>query len=127
MTNKRLEILFGIFLSPSEDEEDIRSTFLERGEDPDAIIARANNFLDRKEAEIKLKMGTERQQKAGDFLKDLASNIGIIKEDDSSLNDLGFAYRKQCSSDDNYEELKLQKEKIDKLKNFLDNKDEHTR
>ena len=126
MYDKRLEILFDIFLSPSEDEEDIRSTFLERGEDPDAVIARANQFLDKKEAEINLKLGREKQQKAGDFLKELAINSGIIKEEDSSLNNLGFAYRKQNSSNDNKEELKIQKEKIDRLKNFLGSNDGHT-
>ncbi|MCL5028605.1 MAG: hypothetical protein M1480_06245 [Bacteroidetes bacterium] len=126
MTYQRLKILFDIFLSPDENEEDIRSKFLMRGEDPDAVIDRVNFFLKKKEAEINLEIGREKQKKAGDFLKGLAVNTGIIKEDDHSLNDLGFAYRKQSSAEDNQEELKIQKEKINNIKNFLGNGDEHT-
>ncbi len=126
MTYQRLKILFDIFLSPGENEEDIRSKFLMRGEDPDAIIDRVNLFLKKKEAEINIEIGREKQKKAGDFLKSLAVNTGIIKEDDHSLNDLGFAYRKQSSAEDNQEELKIQKEKINNIKNFLGKGDEHT-
>ena len=134
MTNQRLKILFDIFLEPAEDEEDIRSYFISMGEDPDALIEQALNFVKQKEAELKLKIGKSKQNRASEFLsesaaklKDLGGKILHEDQDDSSLEGLGFAYRKQGSGDNGKsEELKNQADKLDKLKNFMDDDNEHT-
>lgn len=134
MTNQRLKILFDIFLEPAEDEEDIRSYFAAQGEDPDALIEQAQNFVKQKEAELKLKIGRNKQNRASAFLSGSAAklkNLGgkILNEDqdDSSLDGLGFAYRKQDTGiNGKSEELKNQAEKLDKLKKFMDEDNEHT-
>ena len=59
------------------------------------MIERAQNFVKQKEAEIKLKIGKNKQNKAADFLKNLADrNLNTNQDDDSLLDDLGFAYQK---------------------------------
>ncbi len=133
MTNQRLKILFDILLEPAEDEEDIRSYFVSLGEDPDALIEQALNFVKQKEAELKLKIGKGKQNRAAEFLsesvaklKDLGGKNLHEGQDDSSLDGLGFAYRKQASGDNGKsEELKNQSEKLNKLKKFMDDNDEH--
>jgi len=127
MNYERLNILFNIFLDPVEDEEDIRSSFLERDEDPDEIIERAKNFIHKKEAEVKLKIGKAKQSRAAEFLKDFDTKKEQRSEDDSIMNDLGFAYRKNESSNgDGEKDLKNQAEKLNELKKFMDDEDEHT-
>ena len=106
MNYERLNILFNIFLEPVEDEEDIRSTFLERGEDPDEIIERAKNFIHKKEAEVKLKIGKSKQSRAAGFLKKFDSKKGQHSGDDSLMKDLGFAYRKNESGTEGEKDLK---------------------
>ncbi len=54
MNYQRLKILFDIFLN-TEDKEDIREYFISQGEDPDAIIEQAKNFVKKKKEEIILK------------------------------------------------------------------------
>ena len=126
MTNQRLKILFDIFLEPVEDEEDIRSYFISRGEDPNAIIERAQNFVKQKEAELKLKIGKNKQSKAAEFIKNLEGEILNINNGDASLDDLGFAFRKQdTGSEGKSEDLKNQAEKLNKLKKFMGDIDEH--
>ena len=95
MTNQRLKILFDIFLEPAEDEEDIRSYFVSMGEDPDALIEQAQNFIKQKEAELKLKIGKNKQNRAAEFLKNLGGRNSNTDQSDALLDDLGFAYRKQ--------------------------------
>lgn len=125
MTKSRLEILFDIFLEPAEDVEDIRSYFISRGEDPDTIIERAKNAVKKKEAEIKLKIGINRQSTAGGFLKSLKENGNVIEEA-SPPDNLGFAYRKNNNGSNNDEELRKQAAKLDQLKKYLRGSDEHT-
>ena len=127
MTNQRLKILFDIFLEPEEDEEDIRSYFTSIGEDPDALIEQAQAFVQQKQAEIKLKIGKSKQNRAKEFLKNLGGNNTNTFQGDALLNDLGFAYRKQDNgSAGNSEELKSQAEKLERLKKLMDEDDEHS-
>ncbi len=127
MTNQRLKILFDIFLEPAEDEEDIRSYFISMGEDPDALIEQAQNFINQKEAELKLKIGKNKQNKAAEFLKNLGGRNSNTDQSDSLLDNLGFAYRKQdTNKSDNTEELRNQAEKLNSLKKLMGDGDEHT-
>lgn len=125
MIQSRLKILFDIFLEPAEDEEDIRSYFISRGEDPEQIIERAKNIVKQKEAKIKLKVGKDKQNKAAEFLKNL-KEVRSEKQEESFLDNVGFAYRKNNNGSDNDEELRKQAEKLDKLKKHLRGSDEHT-
>ena len=61
MDNQRLKILFDIILNTEEDEEDIRAHFISLGEDPDAIIKQALDFVKQKEEEIKSKLKENEQ------------------------------------------------------------------
>ena len=127
MNSQRLKILFDFILEPGDNEDDIRSEFLSRGEDPDAIIERAKQFVNKKVAEIKLKEGKEKQNMAAEFLDNPAINDISVNLDNSSFGDLGFAYRKRNIGDeDNKRELNHQAEKLEKLKKYLDNNNERS-
>ena len=132
MTNSRLKILFDIFLEPAEDEEDIRSYYISKGEDPDAIIERAKDFVKQKEAEIKLKIGKTKQSTAAKILEKLKEVRGERQEEGSEKQEeipfggITFAYRKNNDGASNEEELRQQTEKLAKLKKHLKDSDEHT-
>ena len=127
MNSQRLKILFDIILEPGDNEDDIRSEFLSRDEDPDAIIERAKQFVNKKVAEIKLKEGKEKQNMAAEFLYNPAINDISVNLDNSSFGDLGFAYRKcDIGDEDNKRELNHQAEKLEKLKKYLDNNNERS-
>ena len=61
MDNQRLKILFDMILNTDEDEEDIRAYFISLGEDPDAIIKQALDFVKQKTEEIKSKLKENEQ------------------------------------------------------------------
>ncbi len=126
MNLKRLEILFDIYINAGEDEEDIRSAFLSRGEDPDEIINRAKEFVSKKEAQLKLQSGKIKQSRASEFLKSTGESKPGTAKSNSGLGDIGFAYRKNESGGNNKDDLKSQAEKLNKLKKFMDNGNEHS-
>ena len=139
MKNSRLKILFDIFLEPAEDEEDIRSYYISKGEDPDAIIERAKDFVKQKEAEIKLKIGKTKQSTAAKILEKLKEvrgekqevngerqEEGNEKQEEIPFGGISFAYRKNNDGASNEEELRKQAEKLAKLKKLLKDSDEHT-
>ena len=127
MNYQRLKILFDIFLENEGDEDDIRASFISNGEDPDEIIERAANFVKKKEADIKLKMGRNKQNKASEFLNNLSNGFLDKSNDPGMLNDLGFAFRKHnADAEENVEELNIQANKIKQLKKFMDEDDEHS-
>ncbi len=132
MKNSRLKILFDIFLEPAEDEEDIRSYYISKGEDPDAIVERAKNFVKQKEAEIKLKIGKEKQSIAAKILNNLKEarserqEEGREKQEEIPFGGITFAYRKNNDGASSEDELRQQAEKLAKLKKYLRDTDEHT-
>lgn len=127
MESQRLKILFDIILEPEDDEEDIRSVLISEGDNPDEILQRARDFIDKKLAQIKLQEGKNRQNKASEFLKSLGGSISNNFNNDISLDGLGFAHRKQENgSGQNDSEILNQAEKIKQLKKIMGNGNEHT-
>ncbi len=126
MNLKRLEILFDIYINAGEDEEDIRSAFLSRGENPDEIINRAKEFVSKKEAQIKLQSGKTKQNRASEFFKSKGENESGTSGSDAVPDDLSFAYRKHEPGGNNKNDLKSQADKLNRLKKFMDNGDERS-
>jgi hypothetical protein len=127
MNQQRLKILFDIILEPEEDDEDIRSVLISEGDNPDEILKRAMDFIDEKLAQIKLQEGKDRQNKASEFLKNLGGSISKNFNSDISLDDVGFAYRKQDeNSSQNNTEISNQAKKLEQLKKLMDNGNGHT-
>jgi hypothetical protein len=127
MNQQRLKILFDIILEPEEDDEDIRSVLISEGDNPDEILKRAMDFIDEKLAQIKLQEGKDRQNKASEFLKNLGGSISKNFNNDISLDDVGFAYRKQDeNSSQNNTEISNQAKKLEQLKKLMDNGNGHT-
>jgi len=122
MEQQRLKILFDIILEPEEDDEDIRSVLISEGDEPDEIIERAVSFIDEKLAQIKLKEGKDRQNKASEFFKNLGGSISNNFKHDISLDGLGFAHRKEdAKSGHNDSEISKQADKLNQLKKLMDN------
>jgi hypothetical protein len=127
MNQQRLKILFDIIIEPEEDDEDIRSVLISEGGNPDEILKRAMDFIDEKLAQIKLQEGKDRQNKASEFLKNLGGSISKNFNSDISLDDVGFAYRKQDeNSSQNNTEISNQAKKLEQLKKLMDNGNGHT-
>lgn len=110
MNIEKLNLLIDIYINDDNDDEDVREYFLKNGENPEEIIERGKRFIKRKEAEIKLKAGKEKQNKAKEFLQEMKDLIF-----DNNIGEAEYAYRKK-SGDDNEEELKKQAAKLDELK-----------
>ncbi len=82
MNNDQLNNLVEIYLdSDGADINDIKDDFLERGENPSDIINRALLAVNKKEAELKLKQGEERQKK-GQYI------LSKFKETSRGLNSI---------------------------------------
>jgi len=119
MIKNKLNILLNQYLDNSDESDDeIRNYFLEKGEDPDMIINRAADFVKKKESELKLKEGKEKQNKARDILSHFKPVPAETKETEPELSNISYAFRKKSGglTSDDKRELKLQAQKISELK-----------
>ena len=121
MIKNKLNILLNLFLDNSdESDEDIRSYFIQKGEDPDMIINRAIESINQRDAALKLKEGKEKQNKAKEVFTHFKP--GTIRENTTELSGISYAYRNKSGelNQEDKEELRVQAEKINELKKHLD-------
>src|SRR5690606_13440763 len=120
--NQKLHILLNFLLDTSLDtDEEVRTYFLEKGEDPDAILNRAQEFINKKEAELKLKEGGEKQSRAREVFNNFTPGMS---SKENEITELAYAYRNKKGdlSEEDKEELKIQSQKIKELKKRLNKK-----